>query len=743
MLQRSNLAERAEAIFPKRNGIKPVPVEGLNYDKDALTYTTPPNIADEMRDKICAQYGENRFLMIDTCGNIGGTSISFLDSPQIPFVLTYEIDPKYANMLRRNINSYNLGYKSIVQAKPFIMPAKSIEPLKGCAIFFDPPWMAAHVSGWTSTSESYILEDIKLGDYTLEEYLQQYSNSVYSITFHLPPGYRFKPVEGWSINMEERKNKKTQVVKANVFYCVNQNQSVADAVVTNIGGAKVYLALGDKIKGSLNSNWIDSASPSSPLSTPVPQLKPLSLGSLSTPVTQLKPLSLGSLSTPVTQLKPLSLTSLSTPVTQLKPLGLGNLSTPVAQLKPSIPTPSKPSIPTPSKPSISKPVVIPQPQVVQSQVSKDIVIRNMVNWTEFITTLPKRDERKDWLPQLQVFIYVLIRGIVTDKELALKFVSAKAMKVWATAFTHSTFDSEDNYESLETLGDGVLDYIFTKLLLSRIPDATSQDMTVYTSKYMSKPIQAEYSRKAGLPQWVRIEGSGAKHVDVSEDVYESIFGALDQVGNDITPGLGTTLCYELLNRIFFDVVFNVDLDRSQGQLDNKTFLQQSSKGLGWDIQDSLGISEYTEKLADKTNFSRIIISEYARNFLRGYGIEVPSVLGEATAPTKKGALTQAWNKARELTREAGFTHEFVTDVKQTQVFSVFDQDLVAAVKAKVLAQYGTDQIKFVQPQSTYNVNTSVIQLVTLDDKHILASIETSPENRNSVKERLLQMYLDA
>src|SRR5205809_241976 len=120
--------DKIQYLFtPRKNGTKTItfqPVEGFNYDIAALYYSTPYGVANgQIRDVIIKQFRDvdyqDQIIIYDICANIGGTTLSFLENafspkPDIGFVMSFEKESTYANMLRRNINEYGYGSRSVV-----------------------------------------------------------------------------------------------------------------------------------------------------------------------------------------------------------------------------------------------------------------------------------------------------------------------------------------------------------------------------------------------------------------------------------------------------------------------------------------------------------------------------------------------------------------------------------------------------------------------------------------------------
>ena len=149
---------------------------------------------------------------------------------------------------------------------------------------------------------------------------------------------------------------------------------------------------------------------------------------------------------------------------------------------------------------------------------------------------------REWINQLQQMIYTKIAPLAipdNDTKRRIQLVNQEAMMIWVRAFTHKSFDpnAENNYELLEHLGDKAIGLAFDQYLINKFP-ATENEAAITESEsselitsYMSKQNQAEMSANLGLDNWVRTLFDKSMHV--REDIFESMFGALIQIGDRV------------------------------------------------------------------------------------------------------------------------------------------------------------------------------------------------------------------
>lgn len=103
------------------------------------------------------------------------------------------------------------------------------------------------------------------------------------------------------------------------------------------------------------------------------------------------------------------------------------------------------------------------------------------------------------------------------------------MKLYETAFTHTSFSNENNcdsYERLEFLGDAVLELIISDYLYNEkhLEEGT---MTKMRSSYVCEEACATYARDLDFPKYIRL-GSGEIEANdtIIADVFESFIGAM-------------------------------------------------------------------------------------------------------------------------------------------------------------------------------------------------------------------------
>ena len=109
----------------------------------------------------------------------------------------------------------------------------------------------------------------------------------------------------------------------------------------------------------------------------------------------------------------------------------------------------------------------------------------------------------------------------------------KNKRVLTRAFTHSSASkiATKNYESLEFLGDSILDFIVAKRLMIENPDAHEGALTQRRAEIVSQEPLEKAVEKLGVAKYLTV-GKGEKlesiinHTKVKSNLFESIVGAI-------------------------------------------------------------------------------------------------------------------------------------------------------------------------------------------------------------------------
>lgn len=149
----------------------------------------------------------------------------------------------------------------------------------------------------------------------------------------------------------------------------------------------------------------------------------------------------------------------------------------------------------------------------------------------------------------------------------------KNEELYDLAFTHSSYNGmagtrHQDYERLEFLGDAVVGMVVSELCYIYHPEMEQGKLSMLKSQFIRTSAEAEYCKKLGLNQYIRVGASFAKdassNLSLLEDVFESFIGAiyLDQ---------GIDVCYKIVRSVFEEDIKNAKVDIS---VNPKSYLQE-------------------------------------------------------------------------------------------------------------------------------------------------------------------------
>ena len=114
-------------------------------------------------------------------------------------------------------------------------------------------------------------------------------------------------------------------------------------------------------------------------------------------------------------------------------------------------------------------------------------------------------------------------------------VNPKHLSLYEQAFTHPSYNADANtkhhdYERLEFLGDGVIDFIIAELAFVSRPDLNQGLLTKMRAALVSTSGLSEVARSLGMDKYIRLGNSFTGDVSqanrILEDVFEAFIGAL-------------------------------------------------------------------------------------------------------------------------------------------------------------------------------------------------------------------------
>lgn len=320
----------------------------------------------------------------------------------------------------------------------------------------------------------------------------------------------------------------------------------------------------------------------------------------------------------------------------------------------------------------------------------------------------------EWLVGLQRFVYSKIVPMTgLSKEQGLRLIDNSAMKIWVKAFTHISFKRNpgQNYETIEHLGDRVLNLTFTVFLSERFPNITDQEVSNLLGRYLSKSFQSQIGNYLGLQNWVR--SNVDINIHVKEDLMEAMFGALFEIGEQaFLPGSGFdqpimvnklpkypsgyAICYNVTEQLFKDQIIDLRFGFSQP----KSMVKEIFEKVKWrETRDIFQEIEQVSKRPNGTVVYTLVFPRLALEYLRSIGVLGPNdtILAQGEGRTNKEAQDQAYQNATEHLQRLGITWEWATEVGNQYELESPDLGPFYKEATKKAEQNGYKRIYFSKP----------------------------------------------
>lgn len=396
-------------------------------------------------------------------------------------------------------------------------------------------------------------------------------------------------------------------------------------------------------------------------------------------------------------------------------------------------------------------------------------------------------KNRTWIIDLRAFLNGLLTNIFPDDGKRSKYLNNEAMKIWLLAFTHETFDADNNYEDLEYRGDAILKYVFVKYLMNRFPYYHKDNYTNLNNIYMSKLQQGTIAASINLNRHVRIGGWAKSTGSINTDLFESFFGALAEISDKILDGSAAAHCYNMIVFLFKSITIDPEAAKGSPKTQTEQIFTRFDQGKprevvsggskefiykvtaspvlmqymnisdpliekinGEDINNVKSVAnealvkifkdirlvsdslESVENTVDRNIRFEIVLSNAQMDFLRSYNTNLESnVIGSGIALTKTEAKNIAYKNALDTLARAGISTEWAEKAK-TQL-DLMDDDIklyMAAVNSR-MQRDGIKEIKFSIPKKTYsNIQVQILLLgIGYDNKEkIIASTVMDSQN---------------
>lgn len=631
-----------DMIFPVRNGMKPNMKAGRNFNNETLKYATKAKIADSIVKDIVKRMRDQKFLVIEMNGGIGGMTTALLSNPKVGTLISFERNAQRRLWLKRNITAYNYGDRAIVPDIDEIGitgDEKELKEYKGSVFLFDPPWLPEDYKGGEDYKKNYILKDMKLGNYSLENWLDKLKDTAYMVVFHLPPGYILRGVPGWTYEIRNiTHNSKT---RASVYYCYN-------ARLTGIGKKT-------KFNNTVDFQDIVGALDDAPNEGGFEMFKELHSVCLKTQ-------------------------GKAEGCKIFVKYGFEDPEPFLEQYRDGVVEPyrneaqeEKFKVMKEKDSAISVSVKTGKTSNEKELSAKEQFANLQKRILNELSDLPKVAkvygiEDEDWMRDVQEFVFRFLSKFLGEEN-AKKLVTTEHMGHWFSVFTHESIDLEDNYENYETIGDKVLalnivEYVYQYGIDNNV-EVTSDYLTNFIKEYGSKKILAELGIGQVFYPWLRIvkvetETKGQTSKNVKEDLVEAIFGALYIIGNKSKYGAGSFLSHKFFEFIFKGFRITEEILK---QKDYKTsFLQLFERiGLkGDDIPKPVNVSPNAYKKEYKQTLE---FNDKAYNQLKEDFPTLQRFIAEAKGTSQEDVKNQIYEKAFKVLASYGITIEWADKSK--------------------------------------------------------------------------------
>lgn len=177
-----------------------------------------------------------------------------------------------------------------------------------------------------------------------------------------------------------------------------------------------------------------------------------------------------------------------------------------------------------------------------------------------------------WVTEFKKYVKTILQFGIKDDSYVDQFISEKNMELWVQSVTHVTKSISVNYEGREFYGDGVTKYLFRECMDQKFSFQDSGVVSEFSNTYMSASYQHRFSEDMRLDEWLIAEEidlqkdaeekkRGDRLIKIKTDLFESFFGTLARIGNNMTLFLGTMLLYNFMSLLteslpFFQSIIN-------------------------------------------------------------------------------------------------------------------------------------------------------------------------------------------
>lgn len=241
---------------------------------------------------------------------------------------------------------------------------------------------------------------------------------------------------------------------------------------------------------------------------------------------------------------------------------------------------------------------------------------------------------------------ILKLGGLKDEYIEELLSSEEKVLMFESAFNSAAFDSDNNYEALEFLGDATINKIVVWYLSRRFPNFLTKDGVKTLARLKINLIQkvffAKIARELGMERFVSCTEDEwtAQQTKLLEDCMEAFIGAIEyQIDSTIFMGTGYAICYRIVSQVLDKMEIST---KFEDLYDAKTRLKEVFDS----FNKILGKVEYGEsvKVNDDT-WSTEVYSVIGTK---------KSSIGNGLGKSSKGAINNASENAIKFLANKGF-----------------------------------------------------------------------------------------
>lgn len=278
-----------------------------------------------------------------------------------------------------------------------------------------------------------------------------------------------------------------------------------------------------------------------------------------------------------------------------------------------------------------------------------------------------------WEQSLKHYVIWLLSNIkVENQETIIKhYTSPVAMNIWKAAFTEYSYDPKqgNNYDQLEFAGDKNLALLHGSYVSKKFEKyGQSSMLSSLEHAYHNSYSHYNYALQLQLQQFIRFGKYTKLDDDMIADVFESLFGALRDIGNTKdTPTTGDKVSKTIFATWFKDYMpIEFLAYGAPKNILTETFTRLS-------IGQYKEFSKVNEKSQDKSqkHTTTINIPDSSRDFFVKNGIKISSVsnvIGVGYGKSKRESQGNAYFDAVSKLWNAGATRQWLIQMKSNLEF---------------------------------------------------------------------------